>query len=433
MSTLSEKSYAKFFGQALLEEVLNLMPELEESVQAHPLEAHPVLHNFLQHLSSHTYRPGEPESMNEAETRDRKAEAAKKASGASGVSKEHMQKLFDKGNEHAPKGNPFDHLKKGFHAAFPKDEHPDVTHQKEKEAQTHFRKFMHERGGHSKDNTTNLTSQNGKTKLSSGVGFHSTGISLAPGKTSKYKHDLCPKASSECRSACLGLTAGGNRYASSFKGKLLRTHYIHEHPEHAARLLSKEIGHHEKHAEKIGHKHGHRLNVTSDLPYEHLMPKKFFEKHHKTQFYDYTKVHGRLDNKSIPKNYHLSLSHTGTGHHESNDKEAIHALNKGHVVAMVHQKGKVKPTHVEDVQSGKRWKVANGDNDDNTFDRHKTTKTPKHEGVVSGLKLKGVKNEDAGHFANKVDHDGVIRINHPKKDHDHEHHKHDHFNILNNK
>jgi hypothetical protein len=33
------------------------------------------------------------------------------------------------------------------------------------------------------------------------------------------------------------------------------------------------------------------------------------------------------------------------------------------------------------------------------------------QGVVSGLKLKGVKNEDAGAFANKVDKDGIIRIN----------------------
>ena len=86
-------------------------------------------------------------------------------------------------------------------------------------------------------------------------------------------------------------------------------------------------------------------------------------------------------------------------------------LNNGGGVAMVHQKSKVTPTHVEDVQTGKRWKIVNGDNDDNVFDRHKAAGIPKTEGVVSGLKLKGVHNEDAGHFANKVDPDGIIRIN----------------------
>ena len=37
-----------------------------------------------------------------------------------------------------------------------------------------------------------------------------------------------------------------------------------------------------------------------------------------------------------------------------------------------------------------------------------------HSGVVSGLRLKGVTNERAGKFANRVDPDGIIRINHPK-------------------
>jgi len=56
----------------------------------------------------------------------------------------------------------------------------------------------------------------------------------------------------------------------------------------------------------------------------------------------------------------------------------------------------------------------NGDNDDNTFDRHTEAGLkeghPGH-GVVSGLKLKGASNKNAGHFANHVDKDGIIRIN----------------------
>jgi hypothetical protein len=127
-------------------------------------------------------------------------------------------------------------------------------------------------------------------------------------------------------------------------------------------------------------------------------------------------MHHRVGNPNLPENYHLSLSHTGTGHAESNDKHVVHALENGHVVALVHEKGKKvpKPTHVEDVKSGKRYPIVDGDHDDNTFDRHAVaglTEGHKGHGVVSGLKLKGVTAEKAGHFANKVDPDGIIRIN----------------------
>jgi hypothetical protein len=200
-------------------------------------------------------------------------------------------------------------------------------------------------------------------------------------------------------------------------GKILRAHYLYEHPEHAARLIDHEVGEHKKAAASKGMKAGVRLNITSDIPYERLMPKKFFDKHKDVQFYDYTKIPGRLGHEKLPKNYHLSLSHTGTGHPESNDTQAIAHLNKGGVLAMVYHRGKSHPvpTHVEDVQTGKRWPVVNGDQDDNTFDRHKMGKVPKGQGVVSGLKVKGVSNEKIGPFANKVDPDGIIRINHPKK------------------
>ena len=81
---------------------------------------------------------------------------------------------------------------------------------------------------------------------------------------------------------------------------------------------------------------------------------------------------------------------------------------------MVNQKSKITPTHVEDVSTGKRWRIANGDTDDNVYDRRTPEEVKNKIGVVSGLKLKGVKNEAAGHFANKVDDDGIIRID-PRK------------------
>ena len=455
----------KSFGQFLVNEATDL------NAQPHFAEMHPRLADFFGHLSSHTYKSDawwkkhgdrykkkygggvQPEPQQFQEDEGPAAGAGAAAVPAAKPKRVSTAKPLDyirttgKGELEKKGGNPFAHMKAGFHAAFPDNEDPAITHQKAKAAQKHFRQFMHERGGHSPTNTASLTSQNGKTRLSTGEGVNTIGIAMAPHKTSGYEHDLCPKATAECRKNCLGLTAGGNRQypVAALRAKILRTQYVHEHPENAARLLSHEISDNENwaktaqayhvgdqkfhdkkeakaHAKKTGGqitgmspapmKSGVRLNVTSDIPYEKLLPKQFFDRHKNSQFYDYTKVHGRMG-KDLPSNYALALSHTGTGHPESNDREAIHHLNNGGVVAMVYHRGsKVPhPTHVEDVATGKRWRVANGDDDDNVYDRHKTAGIDKSEGVVSGLRLKGVTNNEAGKFANTVDPDGVIRIN----------------------
>lgn len=266
-----------------------------------------------------------------------------------------------------------------------------------------------------------LLINNGKTQKSSGEGVSTQGVSLAPHTTSGLaKMDVCPRASKECRANCLGTEAGGNRQFadSALSAKVLKTHFMIAHPHHYIHLLHQEITKHKAEAHADGMKPGVRLNVTSDIPYEKHVP-ALFHKHPDVQFYDYTKMHQRVMDQTQPHhptNYHLALSHTGTGHPESNDHHAAAALAAGHVVAMVYQRGKnaVKPTHVEDAKTGMRYPVANGDDDDNTFDRHesvgKRAFRPGH-GVASGLQLKGVTNESAGHFANKVDDDGVIRIN----------------------
>lgn len=375
-----------------------------EGGDKHPLEGkHPFLYNFLFHLSSPTLSDDDgDDDMSESYLAEK-------------VEAHPVDHILKKGIESAPQANLYHHITKGFHAAFPEGESAKETKSKAMESRKHFRNFMTERGGHSAKNNLSLTSENGKTRLSTGEGVQTIGVALAPHHSSGYKSDLCPNATAECRKNCLGFTAGGNKQypEASFRSKLLRTQYLAEHPEHFARLMSHEIGENEKWSEKHGYKPGFRGNVTSDIHYEKHMPKAFYDRHSKTQFYDYTKNAQRLD-KPLPKNYSLALSHTGTGHHESNDREAINALNNGHVVAMVHQKSKITPTHVEDVSTGKRWRIANGDTDDNVYDRRTPEEVKNKIGVVSGLKLKGVKNEAAGHFANKVDDDGIIRID-PRK------------------
>lgn len=270
---------------------------------------------------------------------------------------------------------------------------------------------------------SSLLNGNGKTEKSTGEGVSTIGFAAAPHSTSGLNgFDVCPRSSSECRKNCLGTETGGNKMFpdAALSSKIIKTHALAAHPEHFHRVLNDEIESHKTKARGDGYIPGVRLNVTSDFSWEKHIPNTI-KRHKDVQFYDYTKADNRVGHPDLPANYHLSLSHTGTGHAESNDKHAINKLEKGHVVAMVYQKpikakGKEtpEPTHVEDVKTGKRYPIINGDNDDNTFDRHNKAKLHMGKtghGVVSGLKLKGVTAKKAGHFANKVDPDGIIRIN----------------------
>jgi hypothetical protein len=115
----------------------------------------------------------------------------------------------------------------------------------------------------------------------------------------------------------------------------------------------------------------------------------------------------------MPQNYQLALSHTGTGHDESNDSQVVKHLENGGVVASVYRRGQGEPEakYYMDDATGKKYPVANGDEDDNVFDRHASLGVPKTQGVISGLALKGITNDFAGHFANQVDKDGVVHLN----------------------
>jgi hypothetical protein len=381
--------------------------------------------------------------------------------------------------------NPFEYMRRGFHAAFGVDpktgqkvaQEDEPTRQKKyQDARKMFVNHLVQHGKLSPATAkgSNMFGVNHKTLSSAGVGYKTIGLSLSPGLHSGYQHpttgkeyDMCPNASSECRKGCLGLTAGGNVNFpfSTTRAKLLRTHFMHEHPEEAARIMHQEILDNEKGASEaqvqrpmmgpdgkpamqptgkvdrksgkpimapktepvfdkagqpVHYKSGIRMNVTSDLPYEHLMPKEFFHSHlgndpenPNTTFYDYTKMHGRLGHKDQPQNYHLALSHTGSGHDESNDKEVVKHLENGGVVASVYRRGKHEPQakFYQDDATGKMYPVAAGDADDNIFQRHEQIGVPRTQGVISGLALKGIGNETAGHFANTVDQNGIVHLN----------------------
>lgn len=376
------------------------------------------LEEFLHHISSPIENHHVP-NVNEVTVYDSTTKLANKMQGGKLT---RTSEFIQKGNALLGTGNLYPKIRAGFKKRFSElaTEHPAVTKAKVKEAKEVALQFAQSYGY---KQAPALLNQNGKTEKSTGEGVLTMGVSLAPHTAAGLSgFDVCPRASSECRANCLGTEAGGNRVYpdSALASKTWKTHFLAAHPEHFATLLDHEITKHKADAKSQGLIPGIRLNVTSDINYEQYP--ELFHKHSDVQFYDYTKMHNRVMKQadpSHPPNYHLSLSHTGTGHDESNDTHAINALRAGHVVAMVYHRGKnvPTPTHVENVQTGERFPIVPGDDDDNTFDRHaQIGRTPMKpgQGVVSGLMLKGVSNEDAGNFANPVDPDGIIRINRPK-------------------
>lgn len=243
--------------------------------------------------------------------------------------------------------------------------------------------------------------------------FLTKGLSLSPSDESG-RINTCSCATKECRAACLN-KAGRGAMTSVQKARLSKTDYMLDEPAHFMASLHDEIDAHERYAAKRGKKAAVRLNVVSDIPYESLHP-EIFNQHPNVQFYDYTKIAGRLYNpdgskKQLPKNYHVTLSSTGI-HKESNWKDARHHLNNGGVVAMVFavpagrgkKKGGELPTHVHDEKTGKTFRVIDGDLHDHRHLDHIYNDAPPGEGLIAGLRIKGGKKmlQKAGDFAVKV-------------------------------
>ena len=114
-----------------------------------------------------------------------------------------------------------------------------------------------------------------------------------------------------------------------------------------------------------------RLNLTSDLAWEKIMPLQFILFPH-LQFYDYTKIKKRYDrylDGELPSNYHLTYSRSET----TSDEEVHDICSRGGNVAVVFR------DYLPATWQGIR--VVDGDINDLRF------KDPR--GIVIGLKAKG--------------------------------------------
>lgn len=229
-------------------------------------------------------------------------------------------------------------------------------------------------------------------ELDDGMGVETTGLALAPAfKMGSF--NTCPNSAS-CKDECLGKTSGnyfalgGGQDLSEFKGPRLnslnKTIAMIQEPEAFAVRLHDEIMSAKREAEYNGNHLGVRLNVLSDLhPSIH---KALFEAHPDVDFYDYTKN----NTDPVAPNHHYTYSSTGASQEGvenpfSNWDRMRRRLDTGSNVAMAFSHKKHLPTEVHDEETGKVYKVVNGD----THDFRPLDKVQEGEdGVIIGLKNK---------------------------------------------
>lgn len=213
----------------------------------------------------------------------------------------------------------------------------------------------------------------------SGKGYMSAIMYLAPASISGK--NMCPKSSAGCRASCLFTSGIAGAFPRINQYRINKTQFYLSDRQGFKTKLIREITNFVKYCKAKGQRPAIRLNGTSDIVWEKVMP-ELFTAFPEVQFYDYTKIIRRLE-KPLPKNYHLTFSRS-----ETNDEECKKALKLGFNVAVVFDHKKPMP---------KKYfsKVVNtGDDDDLRFlDK---------QGVVIGLKAKGKAKRDNTGFVVKT-------------------------------
>ena len=137
---------------------------------------------------------------------------------------------------------------------------------------------------------------------------------LAPAKMSGY--EVCSMRSAECTAACLN-ESGHNRIDIHEnvinKARITKTKLFFENRPFFMAWLIDEIRSAQKKAIAAGMNFSVRLNGTSDLSPEqfHMHGVNILEVFPEVQFYDYTKVHRRIQLTKKYSNYDLTFSYSG--------------------------------------------------------------------------------------------------------------------------
>ena len=249
--------------------------------------------------------------------------------------------------------------------------------------------------------------------LPNGQGVETTGLALAPAYQ-EGKFTTCPNSAS-CKKECLGKFAGGYFYAGggqdpdALKGPRLnsvrKTVAMLREPEAFAVRLHDEIEAAKRMASMNNNMLGVRLNVLSDInPRVH---KSIFEAHPDVAFYDYTKN----NTNPVAPNHHYTYSSTGVSDSDvdnphSNWKQMRKRLDTGSNVAMAFSHKAHLPETVFDEETGKRYKVTNGDSHD--F-RPLDIQQKDQPGVIVGLRNKKISSTNAA--AHRTSNGFFVRYN----------------------
>lgn len=229
-------------------------------------------------------------------------------------------------------------------------------------------------------------------KLPDGRGVETTGLPLSPA-FEMGGFNTCPNHAS-CKDECLGKTSGnyfkvgGGQDLSTFEGPRLnslnKTLFMMNHTGAFATRLYDEIAAARHEAENNGNHLGVRLNTLSDIhPRIHQSIIKSFPD---VSFYDYTK----MKYEPVADNHHYTYSSTGltqpdVDNPHTNWKQMRRRLDQGDNVAMAFTDKEHLPETVHDQETGKTYKVVNGD----THDFRPLDMQPEgSEGVIVGLKNK---------------------------------------------
>lgn len=203
---------------------------------------------------------------------------------------------------------------------------------------------------------------------------------LLPHTASGY--NVCAMATKECIKGCLN-TSGRvimdiDNANTILTARLKKTQLFFEQRDLFMNWLVSELQAVERKAKKDGYGFSVRLNGTSDINWNAykikghaIISKTIFQLFPNAQFYDYTKIPNRFNDK--PRNYHLTYSYTG---YNWNESESL--LNDGHNVAVIFNVKKGQPLP----KKFKGFNVVDGDLTDYRPDDGK--------GVIVGLRWKKI-------------------------------------------
>jgi len=239
---------------------------------------------------------------------------------------------------------------------------------------------------------------NPKTGKGEKRGYRTAILHLSPARLSGF--EVCAGRTPGCTAACLNVAGRGGmetREPSRLHvARLRRTRYFKRDKRGFGLMLEREIVKHERDAAREGLIPVVRLNGTSDLPYENVTftwadgtAGTVFDRFPHLQFYDYTKVIGRL-RKPLPANYDLTFSLA-----DGNDDAAREAIELGFRVAVVFRNTE-RP-------SAKVWTLPAEWNGRPVIDADATDlRFLEPSGVYAGLRAKGLAKGDTTGFVKET-------------------------------